>query len=241
MSKIIRDNIPPYVFLTPILKDLTLQIKSPVKKIFMLRCEGSLLLAKAAILGYEISGISEDRQHLDDLKEFCEKEHLSYGQLIHASIDNYDVASLENKYDLLFSSGLLIRIQQPEQIVYKWAKVVKPGGLVLNCGPNCQSVNGKILKKFDPQFWKTLTPFSTESFDKMHLDAKLKVKRASYYDRGFDIHMLTPWNSIREKCINNTLFRIIKYFATIIEMIIKPFVKKGNRHFNSFIIGIYEK
>jgi 2-polyprenyl-3-methyl-5-hydroxy-6-metoxy-1,4-benzoquinol methylase len=241
MSKITLSSIPPYNVITPIFKDLYQKIQSPEKKIFMFECNGSLLLAKAALLGYNISGISEDPAFLDELKLFCNEHNLKYSNLIHGRLEDFDCSVLENQYDLLFSSGLLIRLPNPGKTIAKWQKIVKPNGIVFNCGPNCYSVNGKTLKRLDLQAWRKLTPLTIEDFDKLHTEAGLVAMKKAYYGRGFDIHMLTPWDKIQKMCKIKPLYIIIKYGASFVELILKRINLSENKHLNSFIFGFYNK
>jgi len=241
MSKITPSSIPPYNILSPILKDLYQKIESPDKKIFMLGCDGSHLLAKAALLGYDISGICEDPVFLDELKAFCNEYNLKYSNLIHGSLNDFDCSKLENQYDLIFSSGLLIRLPNPGKTIANWQKILKPNGMVFSCGPNCHAVNGKVLRKMDPQAWNNLTPLSADDFDKLHTESGLVPLKKAYYGRGFDIHMLTPWSSIQKQIKIKPLFLIVKYGATLIEKILKGVNLGENRHLNCFIFGFYYK
>jgi hypothetical protein len=208
-------------------------------KLFMLNCSSSPLLPRAALMGWEVSGICNDIAWLDEFRSFCESKNLKYGDLIHGDIYNHDCSSIENRYDLLISSGLFIHT--PQEVLCRWVKTIVKGGIVFTGIPNCQSVNGKLLQKIDPESWNKLTPHSPESFHKLHLNAGLTPKIEPYYGRGFDINMLVPWSNIKKRCRSPLFFKTLRYTASFASLMISPFVDKKSKKLNSFLYGIYEK
>jgi hypothetical protein len=210
-----------------------------IGKLFMLNCSSSPLLPRAALMGWEVSGICNDNTWLDEFRNFCEKKRLKYGDLIHGDLNLYDCSSIENRYHLLISSGLFIHTSQ--EVLCRWVKIIVKGGIVFTGIPNCQSLNGNLLQKLDPDSWNKLTLHSPESFNKFHLNAGLTPKIEPYYGRGFDINMLVPWNNIRKKCRSPLVFKSIRYTASFASLLITPFVHKKSRKLNSFLYGIYEK
>lgn len=205
----------------------------------MLDCCNSPLLPTAACLGWKVSGIGSDKRWIDVFKRFCKKNNFKYEHLIYGDLRNYNCDVLKEQYNLLISSGLFLHASS--EILEKWCTLLIKDGVVFNGVPNCHGINGKFLKKFDTAKWQQLIHHTPESFDKLHIDAGLKVKLSAYYGRGIDVDMLVPWGEIRNRFRLPFAFKIFRYSAYFGSKIIAPFVSPGSKTLNSFLYGMYYK
>ncbi len=217
-------------------------LKEKTGKIFELGCGGSSLLARSACLGWEVSGIDFNQAALAHLQSFLKSKEYRHSHLINADIFKYDCGHLSETYDILVSFGFLEHFNNPTQILKKWTKIVRPGGLVISIIPNLYSFNAGIFKKFDPDFWNMHVVFSPENFESFHISIGLTPLRSADYMGKYNIHMLIPWEKIENKIQNKWIFKIIKYAANFgIGSVLRLLPDHGMRSINPLIMGVYIK
>lgn len=212
-------------------------------KIFELGCGASPLLAKSAILGWEIAGIDFNKKAIELLRTFLTKEGLQTGILIHGNILTYDCRLLENKYDVLISSGFLEHFKSPSDVLRKWSQVLKQKGKVISFVPNLVSFNAKLLKIYDIDLYNKHIVILPHQLDRIHLDAGLSVKKSAIYTGGYDALMLIPWAKIREKINSLIVFKLLQYFSFhIVAKCLELLLPYNNaKIWNPIIYGVYEK
>jgi len=231
-----RSNIPTYMIF--ILNKEVWCYKPG--KLFELGCGSSLYLAKSALSGWEVSGIDFNKKAIESLKNYLQNKGVKFGHLIFKDVFDYDCTLLANKYDFLVSFGFLEHFRNPENILRRWCVILKPGGRVISVIPNLMSLNAKLLKRYNFQLWRKHIIITPLQFDRMHLDAGLRIIRPAIYTGGYDLDMLIPWNKIREK-YPLFILKLLRYFGTFIAYYFKIFFKDNHRLINPIIYGVYEK
>lgn len=217
-------------------------LKEKTGKIFELGCGESFVLARSAYLGWEVSGVDFNQKALTSLQSFLDSKKYKSGPLINADIFRYDCDHLSGTQDILVSFGFLEHFKDPKQILKKWIKVLKPGGLVISIIPNLFSFNAGIFKKFDRDFWDMHIAFSPESLGAFHTSIGLMPLRPADYTGKYNIHSLIPWEKIEDRIQNRWAFKILKYSATYgLESMLQLLPDHGLRSINPLIMGIYVK
>jgi 2-polyprenyl-3-methyl-5-hydroxy-6-metoxy-1,4-benzoquinol methylase len=209
-------------------------------KIFELGCGGSSILARSALLGWDVGGIDFNKEGLNLIENYLSQKSYDHSNLVCGDVFSYDCSRLENKYDLLVSFGFLEHFKTPQIIINRWKKILKNDGMVISMIPNLFNINKYFLKKYPPELWAQHVLYSPQDMDRFHIDAGLKpIKKARYCER-YDIHMLTPWNIIEQKIGNKFIFKGIKYFSYyVIGKILGLAPKKNVRLLNSCVTGVY--
>ncbi len=211
--------------------------------IFELGCGQSAVLAKASQQGWKVGGIDFNAKAIEVLKVFVAQQNGDIDDLVVGDVFEYSTKVFSERFDLLGSYGFLEHFTNPGDILKRWVEVIKPGGMVVTTIPNLFSINGKIFKKFDPEFWEQHVAYTAEDVHEMHLNAGLEPVTLARYDGKFDIHTLIPWDKISTKIAKPIIFKLVKYISFYLIHHPLRFItpNKNSRLFNRRIIGIYRK
>jgi len=95
--------------------------------IFELGCGGSVILIECARSGWKVSGIDFHTGSIDCLHRNLSIWRNSVGYLINDDVLTFECTTLKETYNLLVSFGFLEHFQHPEDILRKWASVLKHG------------------------------------------------------------------------------------------------------------------
>jgi len=190
-------------------------------KIFELGCGGSPFLLRAAMYGWEVGGIDFNAKAVDLICHVLSQRGFMTKNFICNDIFSYNCSQLYNQYDLLMSFGFLEHFHTPEIILSKWKRILKHKGKVISIIPNLYSINSYFFKKYDYKFWSEHT-----------------AQFMGYYD----IHMLIPWDKIKQRINRVLFFKIIKIFAFYcigqpLALITRK--NKNIRLLNSYVMGVY--
>jgi SAM-dependent methyltransferase len=211
-------------------------------EIFELGCGGSIVLRSCAEAGWKVSGIDFNRKAVDGLSSSLGAQKLPFGDLIHGDVHRYDCSLLGETYDTLFSIGFLEHFRRPEQILDRWARVVKQGGKVLSIIPNLFSFNALLLRKYSRAHWDQHRTISPLELDGMHLAAGLAVESPARYKGGFDVDMFIPWSVIRQKLRYPLLLALARHGSCLVVRNALDLVfHKNSRFVSPIIYGIYRK
>jgi len=217
-------------------------LKGKPGRIFEMGCGGSHLLARSAMLGWEVGGIDFNNKALALISDYLALRNYENRNILFGDIFSYDYSELEDYYDILVSYGFLEHFTDPHLILSKWKNILAEKGMVISIIPNLYSVNALLMKKFDPVFWSQHIPYSPTDMDQFHTDAGLVPLRKAQYLGHYDILMLIPWSKIQQKINNIIVFKIIKYMAYYgVERLLRILPASNMRRFNSFVMGVYVK
>ena len=90
----------------------------------------SVLLAK---MGHEVTAIDYTENMLTEARKNAEH----YGVQVHfQQMDAQQLEFEDNSFDLVISRNVLWNLENPEQAYKEWFRVLKPGGILLNCDGN---------------------------------------------------------------------------------------------------------
>jgi 2-polyprenyl-3-methyl-5-hydroxy-6-metoxy-1,4-benzoquinol methylase len=208
-------------------------------KVFELGCGGSPFLARAAFLGWEVGGIDFNSESLSLINNYLAAKGRDTSGLVNGDVFSFDISTLQGKYDLLFSFGFLEHFGDPCAILERWKKILKPGGMIVSVIPNLFSVNGRLLRKYDPEFWDQHYTYNTQDMDRFHTGAGLEpISKARFFGR-YDIHMLIPWGKIAQAMNDMIVFKAVKYFVYYAVGYPLKLVPAGSRTISPVILGVY--
>jgi SAM-dependent methyltransferase len=209
-------------------------------RIFELGCGGSPLLARSALLGWEVGGIDFNADALELIRAVLMRDGHGCEDLVHGDAFSYDTSRFDGRYDALLSFGFLEHFRNPEILLAKWKSVLNDGGSVVSIIPNLFSVNSVLMRRFDPEFWAQHVRYSPRDMDRFHGDAGLEPVRKARFCGIYDIHMLIPWARIRQRIGEGFGFKTVKYLSYFgIGKLLGLLPASGLRPFNSFVMGIY--
>lgn len=207
-------------------------------KVFELGCGGSYFLYESAARGWTVSGIDYHKESVLALTNLLVSSSSSIGDgIIYDDLLEYDVDRLKYKYDLLISFGLFEHFADPTYVLKRWLAILKRDGRVITFVPNLLSINGRLLKKYDPYVLMQHIPLSTYELDRVHSEAGLRRIAPAVYFGGFDLDMLIPWDALRMR-YPLQLVRIFRYTGTCLSFLFRH-LAKGNRMLNPLLYGVY--
>ncbi len=215
-------------------------LKNKTGKIFELGCGGSHLLARCALLGWEVGGIDFNADGLELIRSYLSKRNYKNTNLVCGDIFTYDTSQFENEYNIMISFGFLEHFKDPQSILLKWKKILHRDGIVISCIPNLFSINVPLMKKYDPEFWEQHIRYSPRDMDQFHVHAGLVPLMKARYLGKYDVNMLIPWGNIMQTINNRFLFKTTRYIAYYgVGKLLGLLPKSNKRLFNSFILGVY--
>ncbi len=209
-------------------------------RIFELGCGGSPLLARSTRFDWEVGGIDFLPESIDILREYLSRERCRVRDLVCGDVLSYDFSSLAGQYDCLVSFGFVEHFTDPGSILNRWKGILRRDGLVITCIPNLFSMNALLLKWLDPDLWAQHVRYAPQDMDRFHAEAGLAPVRPARYLGRYDIHMLVPWDRIKQAVGRRWIFRMIKnlaYFGIGIPLSALP--KSGLRLVNAVVMGVY--
>lgn len=208
--------------------------------IFEMGSAGSRLLIRSALKGWRISGIDFHKGGNDLLRKCLTDNDLPVGDIIDDDVCKHDCEYLAGRFDALISSTFFCHFKEPAEIIKKWRLIVKPGGIVLTIMPNLDSINGLLMKKYDPCQWNSHIVYSPKEIDSFHERAGLSTVIPAYYTGGYDPDFYVPWGYIKNRLKPLLLYRLLRYFVSYVVRPVSgllPF--SGSKTFNRHIIGVY--
>jgi SAM-dependent methyltransferase len=215
-------------------------LKTKTGKLFELGCGGSRLLARSALLGWEVGGIDFNAEALRLIQDYLAQKNYDNKNLVCGDILSYDCSQFHNKYDLLVSFGVLEHFRDPQPIMFKWKRILSRDGIVITYLPNLFSINAFLMRKYAPDVWAQHHPFSPQDMDQFHIDAGLVPLRGAQYVGPYDINMLVPWSSLQHLISNRFVFKTLKCFAYYgVGKVLRLLPNSNMKLLNSFLLGVY--
>ena len=215
-------------------------LRGKTGKIFELGCGGSTMLARSALLGWEVGGIDLYDKGMDLIRNYLSLKKQDHKDLVCGDVFSYDCSNLHNKYDLLVSFGFLEHFKTPQSIIQKWKQILKPSGVVFSVISNLFAINACLMKLYTPDCWAQHVRYSPQEMDQFHIRAGLVPLKKALYCGQYSIDSLTPWNAIEKKIGNQTIFKTTKYFSHYaVGKLLGLLPKKNLKLLNSSVVGIY--
>lgn len=209
--------------------------------IFELGCGSSAVLARAATLGWTVSGIDFNASALAEMQQFVKLRKLKSGELIMGDVLSVDTTALESRYDLLVSFGFLEHFVDPVPILAHWKKTLKPDGHVITTVPNLRCINAWTMKRYHRAFWNQHVIHTPETLDRIHQHAGYEIITPAHYTGRYDLHWLTPWDEIQKK-MPRALFLALKILGKyLLQIPLGMLPESGSRVYNTMIRGVYAR
>lgn len=204
----------------------------PAKSAFEIGCApGKWLLFLNETFGYEIEGL--DYSNVGIAKTYENWEAAGRGGKLFEG-DFFEFQSAK-EYDLVYSFGFIEHFAQPEEVIVKHVKLVKPGGLLVLGVPNFQGWNRVLQSAAD----KTI--LEKHNLDIMNREFFLRVGRdlglrtiAVEYAGGFEPELII-FNGRP-----NPAIRLVRKVSVLIRNNIRFFDRVNSHRFSSYILGVYE-
>ncbi|MSP42273.1 MAG: class I SAM-dependent methyltransferase [Alphaproteobacteria bacterium] len=149
------------------------------KLLIELGCAGSRWLAyfhqfhgcQISGLDYSPPGCAATQQLLDRMGI---AGHVHLADIFNPPSDHLD------KYDIVFSNGLVEHFTYTAGAIAACARFLKPGGLMITLVPNMTGPLGRLQRLFDRPLYETHIPLSCEQLAQAHADAGLEILDARY-------------------------------------------------------------
>jgi 2-polyprenyl-3-methyl-5-hydroxy-6-metoxy-1,4-benzoquinol methylase len=165
--------------------------------------------------GAEVTGIDKSKNGINLAKKLFNslkiEGNIICGDILHNTIKN-------EKYDLVYSVGVIEHFDDPKPLVENHFKILKNNGVAIIIIPNYKKIYGKIQKHFHPDNLNIHNLEIMELNNIKKLASNLCAKEIQSYYFGMLDQSLISW----EKKIPYKLSLIIKYILNIIG-IFQPF------------------
>jgi len=131
---------------------------------------------KASLLDYVI--------HPEIFKKLIAKNKIAEGEIKNIETDLFNYAPTE-KYDLVFSNGLIEHFENTKEIIKIHVDFVEKDGVLFISLPNFKGFNGWLQKTFDPENYKihNIDSMDIELLRTIAEDLKLKNIEVYYYGK----------------------------------------------------------
>lgn len=128
--------------------------------------------------GFQISGIDYAPQGSNLAQKILEKADLKgdifQGDLFAPSEE------LKNKFDIVFSNGLVEHFKPTESVIMAMKEFVKPGGYFITFIPNMRALQGFLQKHLNPSVYDIHVPMNKKELIEAHEKSGLKIINACY-------------------------------------------------------------
>lgn len=127
----------------------------------------------------KISGLDYSKVGCDVAKENLKMQHIPFSEIYCKDFleENFD---LPQKFDFIFSYGVVEHFNDTTEIIAIFKKLLKPGGTLITLVPNLNGFNGFITKKFMPDIYALHKVITNKQLKSYHTDNKLQLKKSNY-------------------------------------------------------------
>lgn len=88
--------------------------------------------------------------------------------------------SLPQKFDFIFSYGVVEHFNDTTQIIAIFKKLLTPGGVLITLVPNLNGFNGFITRNFMPDIYELHTVITNKQLKSYHTNNKLRIEKSNY-------------------------------------------------------------
>ena len=149
------------------------------KRLIEIGCAGSRWLAYFhQFHGCQISGIDYSQPGCAATQQLLNRLGIP-GDILQEDMFNPSPDHLD-KYDIVFSNGLVEHFTNTAGAIAACAAFLKPGGLMITLVPNMTGPLGRLQRLFDRPLYEKHVPLSREQLAQAHADAGLEVLDAHY-------------------------------------------------------------
>jgi 2-polyprenyl-3-methyl-5-hydroxy-6-metoxy-1,4-benzoquinol methylase len=150
------------------------------KALLEIGCARSIWLSHFAnAFGFRVSGIDYSTQGCEDTKRSLLNDGIA-SEIVCA--DFFDPPSwMTNKYDVIVSFGVAEHFQDTQACIRAFAKMLKPGGIMITVIPNMFGLIGQIQKIVDKQIFDIHVQLNAHDLRNGHEAAGLEVLDCNYF------------------------------------------------------------
>lgn len=149
-------------------------------KLLEIGCGGSAFLPYfARKFGFQVYGIDYSEQGCELARKMCDANEVS-SKIICADIFDAPV-EIQEQFDVVVSFGVAEHFTDTADTLLRFAKFLRPGGLILTVIPNMNGLNGMCQKFLSREVLDLHEVIDIERLRKAHVDAGLAVLDCEYF------------------------------------------------------------
>jgi 2-polyprenyl-3-methyl-5-hydroxy-6-metoxy-1,4-benzoquinol methylase len=168
-------------------------------------CGNSILLPYfAKEFNLKVAGIDYSELGSENSKKILERENVK-GEIYLCDAFN-PPEHLLNKFDFVFSMGVVEHFTNPSDVIRDFSKFLKPGGIIITFIPNLTGLLGFMTKQLNRENYDIHFPMDAKDLKKIHSEAGLEVILNHYLvSTGF-------WVTLENGSNRPKLYRLKKFF-----------------------------
>lgn len=150
------------------------------KKLLEIGCARSAWLPYfAKQFGFDVCGLDYSEQGCQQAKAVLSSEGVA-GEIVCSDFFS-PPAELIGTFDVVVSFGVVEHFQNTAECLSAFARLLKPGGLLVTSVPNMVGLNGSLQKLFDRAVFEIHVPLNKESLDDANARIGLNVISSNYF------------------------------------------------------------
>lgn len=149
---------------------------------------------------------------------FLAKENMKYFGKFDSSnikcLDIFDVENIKEKYDIVFTYGLIEHFSDQKEIITKLSYLLKEGGQIITIVPNLNGFNGIVTRRFLPDIYAIHQVIDLEKLTSDHTFNGFNTEFAGYY--GTFYLEVMPWVRIKAPFGNTLIKKVFLKFINLV-------------------------
>ncbi len=142
--------------------------------------------------GYQVDGIDYSEAGCDLARQNLSRAD-AQGNVFCQDMFHLD-PSLDQKYDLLISFGVIEHFEQPAHVIGLLSRLLKPGGRMFTYIPNLESVAARVMRVLDRSFYDSHFIIQMPELENGHTQNGMIVEHSLYLQfLDFSILGFTTW------------------------------------------------
>lgn len=181
------------------------QLIKPGSRVLEVGCGGSVWLPYfAKYLQCEVWGIDYSESGVALALSNLAVEDVSGKVVLGDVFDDHEIP--QGHFDILWSCGFVEHFSDPQFVVRKLSKFLKPGGIMITLVPNLEGFVGWLHKVVDREVYEAHIKIDRKMLDAIHSNAGLEVVMSAQYLGVFSIGVVN---------FNRFRARLPRYFDAI--------------------------
>jgi SAM-dependent methyltransferase len=170
--------------------------------------------------GFAVTGLDYSERGCEQEREVLAKAGVT-GEVVCA--DLFDApAALRDRFDVLWTNGVLEHFDDTAGTLRAFASFVKPGGLLISLIPNMRGAVGAIERVLGPSTYRIHVPLSLQQLTQSHVLAGLNVQRCEYVmSNNFGVLAVSP--SERFYPLRVLVMRVLRRLSLLVWMFERRF------------------
>ena len=155
-------------------------IKTSGKGLLEIGCARSIWLSYFAnTFGFKVSGIDYSARGCEDTKRSLANDGIA-SEIVCA--DFFEAPSwMNDKYDVIVSFGVAEHFQDTQACIKAFAKLLKPGGLMITFIPNMAGLIGHVQRLVDRAVFDIHMQLKADDLRQAHEQSGLEVLKCNYF------------------------------------------------------------